>query len=764
MNKTIHLIRRNYPVLIISALIILFFLEFFTKGYVLEGAGDRIESMVPLEIFALRSFQAGRIPQWNPHIYCGVTFIGTGYHNFFYPLKLLIYSFPERAFLTLLTVSAILHMFLAGFFFMLFAGTVIRDRFWALMSAVAYTFSFTLTYNLVYGSDCVIAFMYMPLFLYLIKTFQLRSIGRNLIFMTLSLALLILSGNIQLILYILALLMAYVIYTSCIFTNSRIRVNKKLVFIAFLSLIIALLITAIRTVPFLSFMRGFSGTFSSSFQELAAFDRTRSVALLRLFTPFFLSGKDAFFIGGLGAPVSFNVYVGLITAYMVLYAFFFIWNKETVFWKLLILTVVLIILGTPLAKLQYILTGRAYLMFSRYAWLLPVGFAMLFGMAGKAISENKKELKKCVIFSVITCTTIIIALYVVYHKTNMLWLKLQTVNPLFYSTKVDVFTSLNANMKNSFSYFLIGSLCVFLLFILIKKCGKDKNIIKLLLFSFLAIDLLSMSRANVTSLWPFLSPRPLKEFSVNEKHIEGLFKKSRKEFRVLGKTDNTRLDGLVRMGLYTPSGWGATIPYPLALVYSLENEDRIHMMGASPKGTRAVALTSTALRLLPNHKIEAIINHLPRTKLYWSYYVLPDIMNARKLLLDRSFDIHESITVNKRPTFIPNKNSGNGKAYIVEDSNEFIHIAVKTDTDALLLLTDNYAEGWEAFIDGKPVEILRANVAFKAVEVPRGRHDVVFRYNQPGLKTGILVSLIFIIPFILFSSAGLFLHYKEKRK
>ena len=36
--------------------------------------------------------------------------------------------------------------------------------------------------------------------------------------------------------------------------------------------------------------------------------------------------------------------------------------------------------------------------------------------------------------------------------------------------------------------------------------------------------------------------------------------------------------------------------------------------------------------------------------------------------------------------------------------------------------------GWIAEIDGKRVPILRADVLFRGVEVPAGRHRVVFRF------------------------------------
>ena len=61
-----------------------------------------------------------------------------------------------------------------------------------------------------------------------------------------------------------------------------------------------------------------------------------------------------------------------------------------------------------------------------------------------------------------------------------------------------------------------------------------------------------------------------------------------------------------------------------------------------------------------------------------------------------------------------------------------------------------YSAGWSATMDGKPVEILRANIGFMAVEADGGRHEIRFSYRTPGLDAGLLCSgaaLAFIAAF-----------------
>jgi uncharacterized membrane protein YfhO len=49
-----------------------------------------------------------------------------------------------------------------------------------------------------------------------------------------------------------------------------------------------------------------------------------------------------------------------------------------------------------------------------------------------------------------------------------------------------------------------------------------------------------------------------------------------------------------------------------------------------------------------------------------------------------------------------------------------------------LVLNDLWHPWWFAEIDGKPAEILRANVLFRAVAVPPGKHTVQFSFRPIG--------------------------------
>ena len=62
-----------------------------------------------------------------------------------------------------------------------------------------------------------------------------------------------------------------------------------------------------------------------------------------------------------------------------------------------------------------------------------------------------------------------------------------------------------------------------------------------------------------------------------------------------------------------------------------------------------------------------------------------------------------------------------------------------------VVLLDRFDPDWHAKLDGNPVEILRANHLFRAVRVPAGDHEILFDYQQRGLRTGIILSVITMI-------------------
>lgn len=50
--------------------------------------------------------------------------------------------------------------------------------------------------------------------------------------------------------------------------------------------------------------------------------------------------------------------------------------------------------------------------------------------------------------------------------------------------------------------------------------------------------------------------------------------------------------------------------------------------------------------------------------------------------------------------------------------------------------------GWQAYLDGQPVDHIRVNYALRAMKVPPGSHEITFEFKPNSYKTGELISLI----------------------
>ncbi len=55
----------------------------------------------------------------------------------------------------------------------------------------------------------------------------------------------------------------------------------------------------------------------------------------------------------------------------------------------------------------------------------------------------------------------------------------------------------------------------------------------------------------------------------------------------------------------------------------------------------------------------------------------------------------------------------------------------------MLVVSEVYAPGWRAYVDGKEVDILPTNYIQRGVALPAGEHTVVFQYDPLALKAGL---------------------------
>jgi uncharacterized membrane protein YfhO len=91
---------------------------------------------------------------------------------------------------------------------------------------------------------------------------------------------------------------------------------------------------------------------------------------------------------------------------------------------------------------------------------------------------------------------------------------------------------------------------------------------------------------------------------------------------------------------------------------------------------------------------------------------------------------------------IASKTDFQAKANISRYSNRAVDIEAHLNGPGILVLADSFYPGWRAYVDGKEERIMRANLFFRAVSLPAGKHRVEFRYKPMSFTIGLVVSIV----------------------
>lgn len=153
------------------------------------------------------------------------------------------------------------------------------------------------------------------------------------------------------------------------------------------------------------------------------------------------------------------------------------------------------------------------------------------------------------------------------------------------------------------------------------------------------------------------------------------------------------------------------------------SSDRLQHMGSFPKAE---------LYRLPGT--------LPRARVVNRARIVSSIDDVWTLVATEELDIRREVLLHD-PELAPlaasleNNQTDDppGEASMVSDRSGEIVVHASAPKSAILLLADTFYPGWEATLDGRPVEIMRANIAHRAVALPAGSHEVIFRFRPRSI-------------------------------
>jgi hypothetical protein len=202
---------------------------------------------------------------------------------------------------------------------------------------------------------------------------------------------------------------------------------------------------------------------------------------------------------------------------------------------------------------------------------------------------------------------------------------------------------------------------------------------------------------------------------------------------------------------YTLLEWGQAFCPSRIVVRVVTEQGELHLRGMTLLDQRTGTHRSLVVSTEGNYRLV----HSGDVKIYENLDVLPRafaVHQARFLatdaeilaaLQDKAFDpAREVLLVGEHG---PSQSYGQDcedDVRLVSYSPERVKVEADMDCPGYLILSDAHYPGWLALVDGRPQEILRANLLFRAVALSQGQHLVEFRYEPASLKAGLALSLV----------------------
>ena len=128
--------------------------------------------------------------------------------------------------------------------------------------------------------------------------------------------------------------------------------------------------------------------------------------------------------------------------------------------------------------------------------------------------------------------------------------------------------------------------------------------------------------------------------------------------------------------------------------------------------------------------IYEILNRSPRAFLASRVIPAPHLNAAYQTMSGPDFDARTDAVIPGEGPTVPR--SG-GRVLRMKDGPERIELDVEAGRGGSLLVVQRSQHLWEAEIDGKPAEVVPANLYRLGLEVPAGRHKIVFRIDRGPL-------------------------------
>lgn len=722
------------------------YLGFGPGGYPNKAQGrDVITQLYPWEYFVAQQVAHGNLPLWNPYNFSGNPQIANYQTGFFYPLHLIFLFLP---FVPAWTVFIVLQPILAMVFMYLYLKELQVHRLAAFLGAVAFGFSSYMIVWLEWG-NIGHTLLWLPLLLFATKRFVSRGYIGFLLLLTVAGVCCLTAGYIQGAWYVLSTVFLYGLLQLWQVKKTK----KSLVY--FISAFVAMgFLASVQIVPtVITFLASSRGSYSQ--EQIQNLLQPWYYPITILVSEFF--GNPA--TRNYYLPITYFervMYPGIPILFFAFFAFGKIKNFEVKFFGLLALFSLLMTTNLPGVSWFYTLPLPVI------ATTVPTRFLSIF------------------LFSVVILAAYGIDAWV--HAKNLTY-KLPVVFGglylffwigLFFAQQLHPLWITNITIARHnviLSTVLAGSTIA--IFFLRNKYFKISSILLLIVviadFYYLFVKFTPFTppeliypstpviqylqqHAGINRSWgygnAYIPANYATYFGIySADGYDPLFNKEYDELLSSSETGEIHLP-LSRTDANIAPGYGTD-----DLKTNRYRQKILDLLGVKyilnlRDGNSVAADNNT----FPPEKYSLIWNKDP-WQIYENRNVLPRafLANQYELVTQKNAissiykaDIARVILLSTKPSLTLDPQA-KGNLQVASYQPNTISMDINTSGNELLFLSDTYDSGWKATIDGKNTKVYRADVAFRAVEVPKGKHTVTFYYQPLGFDVGLIITVVSLV-------------------
>ncbi len=159
-------------------------------------------------------------------------------------------------------------------------------------------------------------------------------------------------------------------------------------------------------------------------------------------------------------------------------------------------------------------------------------------------------------------------------------------------------------------------------------------------------------------------------------------------------------------------------------------------------------------------------NAFDRVYLVDSFKIFPIVDNSSfNQIVSGEFDLQNVVLLEESPELTYQKDSlSTDSTWISEYNTDSLVVKFDVSQNKILVLTDNYYDAWHVTLDGKPAKVLRAYGTFRAVEIPAGTKEAVFKFESERFAVGKLTTNLTMIYLTLIIGFYFVSEYRRKKK